>query len=365
MSNEELILLAEKVEKGVANNQELLLYAFICETFQKQGLDSEVPEEELLEREEAGLAMFWSRHKRKTLWPRIAVAASVLVVAGVGLLFYLNSHRPGPAFVDIAAGKQGATLTLASGKKIRLTDQGQGELAKEAGVTITKTTSGQITYEIKQVEGNAINQYNTISTANGETYLVMLPDKSKVWINAASSLRYPLGFSRNERKVQLTGEGYFEIAAEHVPFIVETKNQKVEVLGTHFNISSYEDDDSVKTTLLEGAVKVNNVLLKPDQQAILSAGTIHVVDVNAADYVAWKNGLFKFTNDENITSVMRKLARWYNIDVEYKGNMQDVNFTGTMSRSKKISSLLNMMQETGMVKFKMEGRKVIVESTNN
>lgn len=369
MSNEELILLAEKVEKGLADNQELLLYAYICESYQQQGSGNEIQEDELQQMELEGLARFWLRHKRKSslrnLWPRIAAAAAILLIVTTGAWWYMDHYRfSRGGTADIAAGKQAATLTLANGRKIRLTDKADGELAEESGVSINKTASGQVTYEIKEVKGDAGNKYNTISTANGETYTITLPDRSRVWLNAASSLRYPLGFSHGERKVELSGEGYFEIAADAgSPFIVESMNQRVVVLGTHFDISSYADDNIVRTTLLEGAVKVNNIILKPDQQAIVSDGATKVIDVDGDDYVAWKDGEFRFSNDEHISSVMKKLARWYDIDVEYVGNMDGVNFTGTLSRSKNIASLLHTMEQTGMVKFEITGRKVIVKST--
>lgn len=305
--------------------------------------------------------------KTKKIWPKVLIAAAIAtMIATAGILFF-NSGRPNLSgdlsLNDITPGKQGATLTLANGRKISLSEVANGELAREAGVVITKSPNGELVYEVKHTDKD-IHNLNILSTAKGQTYSVRLPDGSLVWLNAASSLTYPPKLMQHgKRKVILQGEGYFEIAKDKAhPFIVTTDKQEVEVLGTHFNISSYPDEKSVKTTLLQGSLKVNNAILKPNQQAILSHNIIKIVDVDVGEAVAWKDGVFRFSNDENITSIMRKLARWYNIDVEYKGNMADINFTGTVARFKNISSVLVKMEQTGMVSFKIEGKQVTVQS---
>lgn len=304
----------------------------------------------------------------KHIWPKIAIAAAIAtVLVSLSMWFFKGSSNQTNNQIiyanDVAPGKQGATLTLASGKKIRLTETGNGELAREAGVIISKSSTGQLTYEIKDVNTEA-NNINTLSTAKGETYQVRLPDGSLVWLNAASSLTYATKLNDgNIRRVKLDGEGYFEIAKDKAhPFIVESRGQQVAVLGTHFNINSYADESSIKTTLLEGMVRVNDrVVLKPNQQSILTGSdqiTVKQADVTAA--IDWKNGDFIFKR-ESLEQIMRKVARWYNVEINYDPAV-DVNqtFSGLVSRSKNISQILISMESTGRLKFKIENRRVFV-----
>lgn len=304
------------------------------------------------------------------IWWSSAAAAVVLIC---GLLFYMNRDqlgtvKPGVAIAqeDIAPGKTGATLTLANGKKIRLADAANGEIAKEAGVIVTKTADGQVVYEMKSPAGEhtTLSALNTLSTAKGEMYILILPDKSKVWMNSASSITYSSTLKENGvRKVKLEGEAYFEISKDKVhPFIVETAKQEVEVLGTHFNISSYADEKDLKTTLLEGSIKISSSsehkIIKPGQQSIIIGTRIHVKDVIADDAIAWKNGYFMFDN-ESLENIMVKISRWYNIEIIYDDpSVKAETFFGTMSRYENISKILNMLERTGVVKFTIE-RNVI------
>lgn len=210
--------------------------------------------------------------------------------------------------------------------------------------------------------------YNTIETPKGGQYQVDLPDGTKVWLNAGSLLRYPTNFTGKIRSVELTGEAYFEVAKNaHKPFKVLSKNQVVEVLGTHFNISSYTDDISVKTTLLEGSVKVlsskvnQTKLLKPGQQSDINYtnNAFFIKSVNTDEVIAWKNGYFLFS-DEDLKSIMARFARWYNVDVEYQGDVDNLRFGGMVSRSKDLTQALKVVEQAGNVKFKIEGRRVIV-----
>jgi len=307
------------------------------------------------------------------LWPRIvaAVAAVAFIVIGI----YLFRSQTNPAAEshyanDIKPGTTGATLTLSSGKQIRLTDAVKGELAEEAGVVVTKTREGQVVYEIKGSSAEP-DKVNTLSTAKGETYMLVLPDKSKVWLNAASSLTYAAALnSKGRRIVQLNGEAYFEVAKDKAhPFVVESKGQQVEVLGTHFNINSYPDESVTKTTLIEGSVLVRRaelvsgspqkeVILKPDQQALLQAGKVVVADVNPDLYVAWKNNNFVFENND-IQYIMRQVERWYNVEVIYQ-SVPTEKFWGSVSRFDNISSVLNILESAGGVHFKLDGRKLYV-----
>ncbi|TCC96997.1 DUF4974 domain-containing protein [Pedobacter hiemivivus] len=308
---------------------------------------------------------------------KYSIAAAILVVFSVALYFYNFDHgQPTQSGLttqhqgaDVNPGGNKAILTLADGSKISLTDAGNGELAKQAGIIVTKTKDGQLVYEISK-ENRAATEiaYNTISTPAGGQYQINLPDGTTVWLNASSTLKYPTAFVKDKRKVVLTGEAYFEVAKNpNQPFVVSTngagKAQEVTVLGTHFNINSYQNEEATKTTLLEGAVKVStslqgNVTLKPGQQAILES-TLKVMDVDVTQAIDWKNGNFYF-NDENIESIMRKLARWYDIDVVYSGNIPNINFGGEISRSKKLSEVLKVLETTKTIHFKIEGRRVTV-----
>ncbi|WP_256004848.1 FecR family protein [Pedobacter deserti] len=296
-------------------------------------------------------------------WPRIAIAAAIATII-VSFGIWLSNKSDQISYAnDIAPGKQGATLTLANGKKISLKNMGNGELAREAGVMISKSANGQLVYTLTDADTET-NQFNTLSTAPGETYQVRLPDGSVVWLNAASSLTYATKLTKEgKRKVKLEGEGYFEVAKDQEnPFIVESGSHQVEVLGTHFNINSYADEGSIKTTLLEGSVRVNGkVILKPNQQSVATSGSpiqVSPVDVNAT--VDWKNGDFIFKR-ESLAHIMREVARWYNVEVSYDPDV-DVNqtFSGLVSRSKNISEVLISIESTKKLKFSVEGRHVFV-----
>jgi len=315
--------------------------------------------------------------KSKRLWPRIASVAAILLVVGIGFYFYnpsSSSDDQSLALADqhIKPGKNTATLTLADGRKIVLSDAVNGELAKEGGVSIQKTKDGKVIYTVEgkseeQANAERALRLNTITTAAGEQYQVILPDGTLVWLNASSSLKYPSTFSGNERKVELDGEGYFEVTKvkdHRMPFIVVGNRQRVEVLGTHFNMNSYADENATKTTLLEGSVSVSasntSSILKPGQQAISVNGKTRVVQVQTEDVVAWKNGYFMF-NNESLEDVMRKVARWYDVQVEYKNvSNRKITFFGTVSRFSNISQVLRTLEHTGEVKFDIEGRRIIV-----
>ncbi|WEK20407.1 MAG: DUF4974 domain-containing protein [Candidatus Pedobacter colombiensis] len=310
--------------------------------------------------------------KRNFKWPLIIAAASVVGVLSIGLYFYTSQWRSNVQITEIAdqagirPGKQGATLILANGKKITLADAQNGELAKEAGVVISKTADGQVVYEIlKQVQDDA-NKMNTLTTAKGETYQLRLPDGSLVWLNAASSLTYPASLNEGGlRKVTLEGEAYFEIAKDKAhPFVVESRKQRVTVLGTHFNVNAYADEPVIKTTLLEGSVRVSEgtatQLLVPGCEAVNAAdGKIVLNRVDTELAVAWKDNNFVFAN-ERIETVMKMLERWYDVQVVYQGEMPQEKFRGAVSRFDNIAKVLNILQSTGSVRFKIEGKKIYV-----
>lgn len=304
--------------------------------------------------------------KQKRLWPRMAIAAAVVATIVIGTWFFSTSGNSNSSLSnDIGPGTVGATLTLADGKKIKLSDAKNGELANEAGIRISKTADGQLVYEVKGA--SAANKLNTLTTAKGETFVLILPDKSKVWMNAGSSLTYSSGLVEHGfRVVKLDGEAYFEVVKNPThPFLVKTRKQQVEVLGTHFNINSYPDENVIKTTLLEGKVKVsipgNAAILKPNQQSLINeTNTIDVKEVNPNDVVAWTKGNFLF-NAEDIQSIMNKLSRWYDIEVDYDGEVTKELYYGDISRFKNLSEVLNMLEKAGGVHFKIEGRRITVK----
>ena len=271
---------------------------------------------------------------------------------------------------DVKPGGNKAILTLADGKKISLSDAQNGALIKEAGISISKSADGELVYNVEKLDQpEDDSRTNTISTPNGGEWQIILPDGSKIWLNAASSLEYPLNIGiAKTRKVKLQGEAYFEVAknAQH-PFIVETAKQKLEVLGTHFNVNSYLDEKITRTTLLEGSVRISDILdlaeyevLKPGEQSVLSDRGIKVNTVDPDESVAWKNGYFMF-NNERQESILRKVARWYNVQIEYADEeAKNVMYYGTVSRFNNISLVLTKFEQTGEVKFDIKGNKVIV-----
>jgi transmembrane sensor len=304
---------------------------------------------------------------------RLALAASIIGLVLITTFFFLNkngSNGVAKANVnehkfkdDVAPGGDKATLTLANGATIVLDDAQNGALAQQGNTKIIKL-DGKILYdEINRNSKDVV--YNTISTPKGGQYQLELPDGSLVWLNASSSIYFPTSFVEKERRVQVTGEAYFEVAKNaHKPFIVGVNNAEVQVLGTHFNINSYTDEDDMKTTLLEGSVRfVNGTstnMLKPGQQSQLAKnGNVKVVsDVDVDKVVAWKNGLFDFEN-AGIETVMRQLSRWYDVDIEFKGKPDDV-FIAEMRRNIKLSDALKALELTGKVRFEIEGKKIVV-----
>jgi transmembrane sensor len=306
-----------------------------------------------------------AKMKTTRLWPRIAVAVSIAVVITVGGYLFFEVQKKGSNYGGEALpGKNIATLTLASGKKITLSDAVNGELAEESGIHISKTGAGQIVYE-GNVEPARFNVMNILSTAKSQTYSVRLPDGTNVSLNAASSLRYPTSFTGlKTRTVELTGEAYFEVSKDKThPFLVKTYDQEVEVLGTHFNINAYRDESGTRTTLLEGAVKVSDgtdsKMLSPGQQSLRNGKQFVVIKADTEEVTAWKNGYFNF-NGEDIKSIMRKLDRWYNIEVDYQGKITEERYYAKISRTKNISAVLKLLEQAEGVHFKIEGRRIIV-----
>ena len=310
--------------------------------------------------------------ERRTLMVRIVAAAAVVLVlsASVFLLLQKKSNdlaertQKVKVVHDIAPGGDKALLTLADGRQIVLDTATNGTLAQQGGIKVIKI-GGQLSYDH---EGNPAQVlYNTITTPRGGQYQLELADGSKVWLNAASSLRFPTAFTGKDRTVELTGEGYFEVTHDaSKPFHVKVNDMDVQVLGTHFNINSYSDEPSIKTTLLEGRVQVkkdeNYVYLNPGQQAIVqpTGNDINVADdVDVEEVVAWKNGRFLFNNAQ-IETIMRQVARWYDVDVVYEKKINET-FSGPLPRSQNVSELFKMLEARGSVLFEISGKQIIVK----
>lgn len=315
-------------------------------------------------------------------WYKYAAAAIIIITVGVTLVLkkwdkeisvekskiIAHTHEPSFKRTDSTT----AVLTLADGSIIPLDETENGLLTKEAGTDIVKVQSGELSYNTSgQLIGDG-NSINKIAIPRGATYKITLADGTKVWLNAASSLSYPSRFNGSERKVELVGEAYFEVAKnEKMPFKVKMKDTEVEVLGTHFNISAYENDHHIKTTLLEGSVRLSHLgtekILKPGNQGITTenSSAILLKQVNAPQVLAWKNGYFLF-KESTIEEVMNQIARWYKVQVVYDSKIEGKLFGGIYARSKKLEELLKGLELTGLVKFKieegisMEERRVIV-----
>ena len=314
--------------------------------------------------------------KRNKAW---MVAASVIVIMlAAGGYFYFNENIPQhfakiekPQKLiknDVAPGGNKAVLTLANGSTIILDSAQNGTLSKQGNVRIIKLDDGQLAYDQSDVSAGQAVGYNTISTPKGGQYQLTLSDGTRVWLNAASSLRFPATFSGRERKVELTGEGYFEVAKnKEKPFEVSVNNAVVTVLGTHFNINAYSDERVVKTTLLEGSVKVTKgnagALITPGEQARINNSTGEITvkeEVDLDEAVAWKNGKFIF-NDADIKSIMRQLEKWYDVSVIYDKEVPDEEFVGSISRNVNVSQILEMLEKTGSVNFEIKGRTIVVD----
>jgi transmembrane sensor len=310
---------------------------------------------------------------RSANWFTYAAVASVLIFITLGAYLLTYNHIRGRqiAKTDFSPGGNKAVLTLSNGSIIILNDAKNGVLANQGKTSIRKTRDGEISYnasEPGQEKTGSKSTYNTITTPRGGQYQVLLADGTKAWLNSVSSISFPTSFTGKDRHVEVTGEVYFEVAKNKAkPFFVKSGGQEVEVLGTHFNINSYSDEPDIKTTLLEGSVKIRQIdggftaLLKPGQQALnKSSGPIAVRDADIEQVIAWKNGMFEI-NDANIEAIMRQASRWYDVDVVYDGKIPQRQFSGKIKRDVKASEFLQMLTYFN-VHFTIEGRKIIVKN---
>jgi ferric-dicitrate binding protein FerR (iron transport regulator) len=348
-------------------------------TFQQQQLSTTLSRVNLLSRIENNIDLLEERqpqsssriheYTRLQVW---SIAATIMLVFSAGLYFLTSPNQ-----LNIEPLKQAAAVRspndnggitahtifrLTSGEELDLDELPMNKTIVKSGLQIVKVAGGEVVF--KAVSGTtdliAVQRNNVITTPKGKQCVITLPDGSKVWLNSATAFNFPSNFSSSQRSVTLSGEGYFEVAKDkRRPFIVTTSQQTIEVLGTHFNVNAYADEEISQTTLLEGSVRIipsaakGSLLLRPGQLAAVGRGAkILQADTEAA--VAWKSGYFSFSG-ENIRSIMRKLSRWYDVDIQYAGNITEEGFIGAIAQSEDLQEVLKMLELTGSVHFKVEG----------
>jgi len=304
---------------------------------------------------------------------QVAAAAAIFIILATGSYFLFFNRPSGNSQEQLTTGNQPqdvkapetnrAMITLANGERVYLDSVANGSLAQQSGVEIVKLADGKIVY--KGTSTSLSVTYNTLTNQRGSTVIDMtLSDGSRVWLNAGSSVTYPIAFIGNERKVSITGEAYFEIAHDKAkPFIVSKGETSVTVLGTHFNVNAYDDEADIKVTLLEGSVKVSNhlqaVFIKPGEQARVSPNSpLRVGGVDLEQVMAWKNGWFEFDNTD-LETIMRQVSRWYDLDIVYEGKISSEKFGGRLSKDLPLSSVLKLLEENG-TKFRLNGKQLIV-----
>lgn len=303
---------------------------------------------------------------------KIIAAATIFIIGITSVLFYQKSFdvEEQKDFV-VRPGSENAILQLADGRTVYFDSTASGNLSFNNNGTAQMVEKGELIYSNKDIP-NQSEGINKITIPRGGKFKVTLSDGTSIWLNASSSLTYPVHFSGRERRVKLIGEAYFEVSKqivngtknERLPFIVETENQTIEVLGTIFNINAYPDEHSEKTTLIEGSVKVSSrlghspQLLKPGQQSILTNQNFTIKRVEGLQYIAWKQGDFTF-DETPLEEIMRQIARWYDVDVVYEGNVGKIKFGGSISRSKDIQEILDVMKLTG-IHFNLKGRRIMI-----
>lgn len=303
-------------------------------------------------------------------------AAVLLLLAGTAIWFMqqrspMENRMAVSPSGNISPGSTGAILTLANGQKILLDSAQNGIIAHQPGAAV-RLKNGQVDYDTRSSDATMLSPgekvtNNTISTPRGKQFKLILPDGTKVWLNAASSLTFPTAFAGKERKVEVTGEAYFEVVANtQKPFLVKINDKtEIEVLGTSFNVNAYSDEPAINTTLLSGRVKIvyegiPPVILHPDQECVLKDGKAKVNNVNVESAVAWTHGMFNFKSAD-LAMVMRQVSRWYDVDIKYNQSV-NARFSGSVYRSEDFSELLKIIEFTSNVKFVINGKTITVSS---
>lgn len=308
--------------------------------------------------------------------PFFYIAASVIFLLAFALVFNLiikSSEQSLPESVitseyknDVTPGRQKALLVLSDGKKVTLDGNELEKMIKEGSTEVTNE-EGSLIYNNGSTN-EEVELLNTLITSRGETYSLILADGTKVWLNSASSIQFPVAFKGKKRTVEIIGEAYFEVAHNaNMPFQVKISDMEVQVLGTNFNINGYEDEGGIKTTLLEGSVKVStknsSMLIAPGEQTIINNATGKIrlkKDVDVEEALAWKNGKFIFQN-ANLNEIIKQLEKWYDVTFENQSKSGTEEFVGIISRDVNISQIIKMLEKTGNVKFEIQGKKIIVK----
>jgi ferric-dicitrate binding protein FerR (iron transport regulator) len=367
MNENEVKELLNRYRSGIATDEDKALLESWYLNFEEPGTE-DLSMEERLQAVDAA----WQYLDKENIsvreiktWQRIVAAASILVFLSVGAYFLINKkvtsgvdtdHLANTQF-DIAPGNNKASITLPNGRVLNLSNAKSTVVINAAQISYNDGSK----VDTAEDHNTTNNEPLTLSTPKGGTYQIVLPDGTKVWLNAASSITFPSSFAGlNQRRVELKGEAYFEVAKNKaLPFRVSSPGQVVEVLGTHFDINTYADEPTAKTTLLEGSISLNNTLLKPGQQAKVTANGISITNVDIDETMGWKNNYIVF-EDEKIESVMRKIARWYNVEVVYEGEKPTDDFGGRVSRAAYVSQVLKKLELTNKVHFKVAERRIIV-----
>lgn len=388
MDNQQIQDLMERFQTGECTRSELVLVRYLVHKFREDGpsglsdLELEEAREEMQQVIDQELAFAVPKPKRVlhlNLRRSVSIAATVAFMV-LFAYFFKNPLHYKPFANEIGPGSNKAFLVLNQGERIRLEDAKVGLLAMQSDTRVVKTGDGKIVYT-DHPGGASIAEMNRIETPRGGNYKISLPDGTMIWLNAASTLTYPISFNgRGERRVKLSGEAYFEVSEDRSkPFLVESNGQVVEVLGTHFDVRCYEEDSEARTVLLEGSVRLttlpvgdtslnrvgkgvnrNGVVLRPGEMAMNSKVGIRVKKVDVASAVAWKDGAFSFRN-ESLENIMKQISRWYDVDVVFENkNRTHLSFGGSISKYEDLSNVLHMLELTGDVKFKLEGRKVTI-----
>lgn len=373
MDKERFIEIAENVKNGVANRAEIELFLAHLKYFNKKNISSvEIKRDEQAYQiiKDNLYKINHSKHLRKislSLKTSISIAATILSLFFISLyqIKNLNNTTEEHVIKSMKLAKSihtSGSLTLANGTVIELRNF-NGAVNNIPGIKVLKLGNGSFRYDLENIE---FEGENIISTALGQQVQVQLADGSKIWLNAGTSLKYDTKMYRQSstRSVEINGEAYFEIAKNpQRPFIVKTGSQKITVLGTHFNVCAYNNEQGERTTLLEGSVSITSgkdiLFLKPGEQVSLDRQTIKKIKVNAESFIAWKDGMFSF-NEENLADIMKRISRWYDIDVIFQGADPNSHFGGTISRYEDLQKVLERLELTGGVSFKVEGRKVYV-----
>ena len=390
MDKEQFQRLAEKISSGVATEKEVARYNYYYNFFQEESVwdenllgSKEEIEEALHSRIIEKLPSYPTKVKR---FPYLKIAAAIaVIVSSILFLSKYEPNKPAPVYTkqnipvqqDVDPGTDKAVLTLSDGTIIQLDEIENGVVANQAGTQISKEENGQIAYSsVSNTSGKNANGevFNTIHIPRAGQYQLTLPDGTKVWLNSSSTLKYPVSFVKNTRVVELDGEAYFEVATlystmdhkQKRPFIVKTSKQQIEVLGTHFNVNAYDNENVLKTTLIEGSVRVSPIgsgvgkILQPGQQALLTKeGNLRLAsDIDTEEVIAWKDGMFYFNNTD-LSVILRQLSRWYDVDIDIQA-IPRKKFNGILPRSVKLSQVLQMMEKTSGLKFAIQERRIFM-----